>query len=108
MGLVDEAISQFQKALRGSNHRLRAYESLGYCFMEKQQYQVASTVLQRALHEPGLKDDHLVGVLYMLGQASEALGQQNEAVQYYQRVFAVDIDFLYVSQRLNTLEKVGR
>ena len=108
MGLVDEAIAEFQKALRGSNHRVRAYEALGYCFMEKQQYQVAETILTRALHEPGLTDDQLVGVLYELGQAAEELNKPAEAVRYYQRVFAVDIQFRDVGERLNALQKVAR
>jgi tetratricopeptide (TPR) repeat protein len=108
MGLVDEAISEFQKALRGSRGRARTYEALGQCFLEKQQFQVAATILSRALAEPSITDDQLVGVLYLLGYASEALRQWGEAVAYYQRVFAVDIQFRDVADRLAALERVPR
>jgi tetratricopeptide (TPR) repeat protein len=108
MGLVDEAISEFQKALRGSRGRARTYEALGQCFLEKQQFQVAATILSRALAEPGSTDDQLVGVLYLLGYASEALRQWGDAVGYYQRVFAVDIQFRDVADRLAALERVPR
>lgn len=108
MGLVDEAISEFQKALRGSRGRARTYEALGQCFLEKQQFQVAATILSRALAEPSITDDQLVGVLYLLGYASEALRQWGEAVTYYQRVFAVDIQFRDVADRLAALERVPR
>jgi tetratricopeptide (TPR) repeat protein len=108
MGLVDEAISEFQKALRGASGRVRTYEALGQCFLEKQQFQVAATILSRALSEPGIGDDQLVGVLYLLGYASEALRRQADALAFYQRVFAVDIQFRDVADRLARLEKVGR
>jgi tetratricopeptide (TPR) repeat protein len=107
MGLVDEAISEFQKALRGPRDRVRAYESLGQCFLEKSQFQVAATLLSRALVEPGHNDEQLVGVLYLLGYCNEALQQWSEALVYYQRVFAVDIEFRDVSERISALERVA-
>ncbi|HZS62531.1 MAG TPA: tetratricopeptide repeat protein [Gemmatimonadaceae bacterium] len=108
MGLVDEAISEFQKALRGTDGRVRTYEALGQCFLEKQQFQVAATILGRALNEPGIGDDQLVGVLYLLGYCSEALRANADALRFYQRVFAVDIQFRDVADRLTRLEKVTR
>src|SRR5205085_1813742 len=39
MGLLDEAIAEFQKALRADGSRVRTYEALGACFIEKQQFQ---------------------------------------------------------------------
>jgi tetratricopeptide (TPR) repeat protein len=107
MGLIDEAISEFQKALRGPHDRVRAYESLGQCFLEKSQFQVAATLLSRALVEPGHNDEQLVGVLYLLGYCHEALQQWPEALMYYQRVFAVDIEFRDVSERISALERVA-
>jgi len=100
MGLLDEAISEFQTALRGTAHRIKTYESLGECFTDKSDFDVALNVLSRALDEPGAEDDQLVGVLYLLGVASENLKRWAEASAYYQRVVAVDIDFRDVSKRI--------
>src|SRR5687767_14149903 len=108
MGLLDEAIAEFQKALRGVEHRIRTFEALGQCFIEKGQYQIAVTILSRAPAEPGATDEKLVGVLYLLGYASEALQKFNEALAYYERVFAVDITFRDVNDRLAALERVAR
>jgi tetratricopeptide (TPR) repeat protein len=108
MGLLDEAIAEFQKALRGTEHRIRTYEALGQCFVEKKQYQIAITILSQALQDRSQTDDMLVGVLYLLGIASEALGRWQDAVQYYERVFALDIQFRDVSARLATLERQAR
>ncbi|HEY0972615.1 MAG TPA: tetratricopeptide repeat protein [Gemmatimonadales bacterium] len=108
MGLLDEAIAAFQRALRGTPHRARTYEALGHCFLEREQYAVASSVLQRALAEPGADDERLVGVLYLLGRAAEAMNQRNEALSYYQRVFAVDIEFADVASRMDLAVQVPR
>lgn len=104
MGLLDEAIAEFQKALRGAQLRVRTYEALGMCFLEKGQLPVALTILQRALAEPGAGDEQLVGVLYLLGYVSEGLKKPAEAKAYYERVFSVDIQFRDVGDRLNAVE----
>ena len=108
MGLVDEAIAEFQKALRGPENRVRTYEAIGQCFIEKGQNQMAATILARALNEKGQTDDQLVGVLYLLGRANEALGRGDDALQYYQRVLVVDIQFHDVADRLSALENATR
>ena len=107
MGLIDEAVAEFQKALRGATQRIRAYEALGQCFIDRAEYDVAITVLSRALREPGLEDDDLIAVLYLLGYAAEESGQTRDAAAYYQRVFAIDIDFRDVGERLKTMSKAA-
>ena len=107
MGLIDEAVAEFQKALRGATQRIRAYEALGQCFIDRAEYDVAITVLSRALREPGLEDDDLIAVLYLLGYAAEESGQARDAAAYYQRVFAIDIDFRDVGERLKTMSKAA-
>lgn len=107
MGLLDEAIASLQKALRGTRERVRAFEALGQCFLDRGQASVASSVLQRALHEPATDDERLVGVLYLLGRAAEAQNQRTEALGYYQRVFAVDIEFGDVAERIGMADQVS-
>ena len=108
MGLVDEAIAEFQKALRAPAGRLRTYEAIGQCFLEKEQHQMAVTILNRAINEKGADDEQLVSVLYLLGRANQALGRADEARQCYQRVVVVDIAFRDVADRLNALERAAR
>jgi tetratricopeptide (TPR) repeat protein len=108
MGLMDEAIAAFQKATRGSSHRLRASESLGECFIERGQPAVAATILERVVEESALREDALVGVLYLLGRAAEELDKPGEASVFYQRVIAVDMGFRDAARRLSSLAKAGR
>jgi tetratricopeptide (TPR) repeat protein len=107
MGLLDEAIAEFQKALRGATQRLRAYEALGQCFIDRADHEAAITVLGRALREPGMEDEDLIGVLYLLGFASEGSRKPRDAAAYYQRVFAIDIDFRDVGKRLKQMAKAA-
>ena len=107
MGLIEEAIAEFQKALRGATQRIRAYEALGQCFIERNDFETAITVLGRALREPGMEDEDLIGVLYLLGYASEGSKKARDAAAYYQRVFAIDIDFRDVSKRLKQMTKAA-
>jgi tetratricopeptide (TPR) repeat protein len=108
MGLVDEAIAQFQKSLRGASHRVRSYEALGQCFVEKEQYPIAAALLQRATEVPGSDDQLLVGVLYLLGFATEHMGRPAEALPYYLRVFAVDIEFRDIAARVAALGNLAK
>ena len=105
MGLLDEAIAEFQKALRGTNHRTRAYESLGQCFIDKGHFPVAVTILGRAIAEQKMDDAQLVGVLYLLGNTYEQLDKPADALEAYNRVYAVDINFRDVNARIKAANK---
>jgi tetratricopeptide (TPR) repeat protein len=103
MGLLDEAIGSFQKALRGAGQRVRAAEAIGQCFMDKGEAGVTMTVLERLVKEPEMSEAQLVGVLYLLGRAAESLGRSTEASGYFQRVLAVQIGFRDTATRLSAL-----
>ncbi len=103
MGLLDEAISEFQKALRSAEGRLKTAEALGLCFYEKGQFAVAATVLRRAAESERGGDDDKIGVLYWLGRCEEEQGNPKAAIGYYQRIFSVDIGFQDVRERVKKL-----
>jgi tetratricopeptide (TPR) repeat protein len=103
MGLLDEAIAEFQKALRSPEGRLRTSEALGICFYEKGQYAISETVLRRAVDTVDDGDDAKIGLLYWLGRAAEAQGKEPEAITSYERALAVDIRFMDLSDRMHRL-----
>jgi tetratricopeptide (TPR) repeat protein len=105
MGLLDEAISEFQKALRAPEGKLRTSESLGVCFFEKGASVVAESILRRALELPSTGDQERLGILYWLARAIEEQGKGVEARELYGRVFAVDIRFMDVGARVKALAK---
>lgn len=103
MGLLEEAIASFQQALRASAEHLPTYELMGQTFMEMGQPEAAVRTLERALEiTPGVEDE-FVGIYYHLAKAFEALDRKDSAVEYYDRVFALDINFADVTERLREL-----
>jgi tetratricopeptide (TPR) repeat protein len=105
MGLLDEAIAEFQKALAAPEGKLRTTEALGACFIEKRAYVVAESILRRGLELPASGDQERLAVLYWLARALEELGRKVEARGFYGRVFAVDIRFADVAARVKALAK---
>jgi tetratricopeptide (TPR) repeat protein len=103
MGLIDEAIAQFQKALRSPEGRLKTSEQLGSAFFEKGQHAISEAVLRRALEGLPGADDEKIGLLYWLGRALEAQGRGREALPLYERALAVDIRFLDLGPRVTRL-----
>jgi tetratricopeptide (TPR) repeat protein len=105
MGLLDEAISEFQKALRAPEGKLRTSEALGACFFDKKAYTVAESILRRGLELPAQNDEERLGILYWLGRALEEQGKAREARELYGRAFAVNIRFMDVGERVKALAK---
>jgi tetratricopeptide (TPR) repeat protein len=103
MGLIDEAIAEFQVALRTGHMRLKVYEELGYCFLHKQQYNIAEKVLRQALQVEHQHELELLGIYYQLGRAYEAMGRLEHARDAYERVLGMDLHFQDTSERLARL-----
>ncbi len=103
MGLLEEAISAFQAALRASANHLPTYELMGQTFIDMGQPEAAVRTLQRALKIEGGVEDEFVGIYYYLARAYEALNKKESAVEYYDRVFSLDINFADVTERLREL-----
>ena len=103
MGLLDEAIAQFQKALRSPDGRLRTSEQLGAAFYAKGQYAICEAVLRRAVDGLPGADDEKIGLLYWLGRALEAQQRGRDALPLYERALAVDIRFLDLGERVERL-----
>jgi len=103
MGLLDEAVAEFQQALRGSAGHLPTYELLGQTFMEMGNPTAALRTLERALDVDYEVEDELLGIYYHLGRAYQEIGNTESALEFYDRVFALDINFADVTERLRSL-----
>jgi tetratricopeptide (TPR) repeat protein len=105
MGLLDEAISEFQKALRSPEGRLKTLEALGSAFHDKGQFAIAEAILKRAVESLGATDDEQIGLIYWLARAQEAQGKAEAAITTFERVMAVDIGFMDASGRMAKLSQ---
>ena len=103
MGLVDEAIAEFQIALRNGQDRLRVLEELGRCFLLKEQPNIALKILEQALSLPRASEVESMGVYYLLGCTQQELGNTAAARDAFEHVMGYDIQFQDVAERLARL-----
>jgi tetratricopeptide (TPR) repeat protein len=103
MGLLDEAIGEFQMALRASPGHLPTHEVMGRCWIEMNKPEMAVRALRRAIEVDSGIEDEFIGIFYLMGRAQESLGNNGEAAEFYEKVFSLDINFEDVTERLRAL-----
>ncbi len=103
MGLLEEAISEFQLASKGEQERLAAFEMLGLCFMERGEPKFAIKQFERGLATPGHSEEEYIGLHYYMGLAYEQMGDMDRARECYETVYGMDVTFRDVAQRLAAL-----
>jgi hypothetical protein len=114
MGLLEEAISEFQKVAKASDHGrafrygMQCCTLLGLAFMEKNQPAVAAHWYQRALETPEIEPESALALRYDLGVAQESAGDPDAALKSFTKVYAVNIDYRDVAERIAVLEKAAR
>jgi pilus assembly protein FimV len=111
MGLLDEAISEFQKVAkateRGKPFRyvMQCCTLLGLAFMEKGQPGIAAIWYERALLTPGIEPESILALRYDLGVAQESAGEPEAALKCFSQVYAMNIDYRDVADRIAALQK---
>ena len=111
MGLLDEAIGEFQKVAKAVQkgkpfrYEMNCSVMLGLSFMDKGEPKVASLWYQRALQVPGLEEESALALRYDLGLALESAGESDAALDSFRQVYAANIDYRDVADRIATLQK---
>jgi pilus assembly protein FimV len=111
MGLLDEAIGEFQKVAKAIQkgkpfrYEMNCSTMLGLSFMDKGEPMVASLWYKRALTTPDLEEESILALQYDLGLALESAGEANAALDSFRRVYAANIDYRDVADRIATLQK---
>lgn len=103
-GDVDDAIGEFQKAVKDPRKRFEALSFLGECFLQKDLFDLAARQLERALEEsPGLNSDQGKRVVYNLGLLHEKKGDVPAARERYLSIYEVDVAYRDVSKKVTEL-----
>jgi len=111
MGLLEEAISEFQKVASAVDkgpafrYAMQCSTLLGLAFMEKGQPAIAAIWYERALKTPGLDQESILALRYDLGVAQELAGDTHAAFSSFSQVYAMNIDYRDVSERIALLGK---
>lgn len=111
MGLFDEAIGEFQKVAksvqsgRSFRYAMQCSTLLGVTFMDKQEPKIAALWYERALEMPGLDQETVLALRYDLGVAEEQGGDTRAALESFRQVYAINIDYRDVAERIAGLRK---
>jgi len=114
MGLLEEAISEFQKVAQASErgrpfrYSMQCYTLLGLAFMDRGQPSIAAMWYERALRLPDIEPESELALRYDLGMAQESAGESEAALKSFSQVYAVNIDYRDVGERIAALQKPAR
>ncbi len=111
MGLMEEAIREYQDAINfvsaadGTRRFFQCSNLLGHCFIEKQMPNLALMWYKRSLEVPGLGDIEKQALYYELGNTYEVGGDREKAIEYFEKLYAENVDYRDVGKRLEKLQK---
>lgn len=107
MGLLDEAIAEFQLAAKDPSRLLECSSMLGICFLEKGMPKLAIKWFEKGLAMPGRNEDEYFGLRYDLATAYEADGDVSAAMGILLDLHSQDPDFRDVSGKLRELRALS-
>lgn len=111
MGLLDEAIGEFQKVAKAVKegkafrYAMNCATLLAICFVDKGEPRIAAMWYQEALELPGLEQETILALRYDLGVSLDMAGEADAALDNFRQVYAMNIDYRDVSDRIATLQK---
>ncbi len=111
MGLLEEAIGEFQKVAkmiqggRPFRSAMQCFTLLALTFMDKGQPTIAVMWYQKALEIKDLDQESVMALRYDLGISQEQAGDVKAAMQSFSQVYAMNIDYRDVAERIAALQK---
>jgi len=105
MGLVDEAIGEFQLAAKDSRYLVECCSLLAGCFQSKGYPELAVHWYERGLASPSLREDERLGLLYELGNLEIAIGARERARERFVELYGISSTYRDVVAKL---EELGR
>ncbi len=103
MGLLDEAIGEFQLSAKSPDFLVESASMIGACFLDKGLPEQGVEWYARALTAPGLPVEMELGLRYELGKAQETAGNTAAALASFTRVLAINPAFRDVVDRVAKL-----
>ena len=103
MGLVDEAISEFQLAAKDEARLLECASMLGICFVEKGLPKLAVKWFEKGLAAPGRSEEEYQALRYDLACALELSGESARAIALFTDLYGQDAKFRDVAEKVRRL-----
>jgi len=103
MGLIDEAIGEFQLASKDAKRAVECASMLGLCFLEKGMPQLAIKWYRKGLEIPEIKEEEHLGLLYDLGSAYVDVGDTESAQKAFMEVYGLNTNYRDIVHRIKQL-----
>ncbi len=108
MGLVDDAVAEFEKAGRNAERRVACLILKGMCLVEKGTFDVAEDVFKEGLGLPDLTAGERTSLHYEMGVLYQSWERPLEALESFQAVADADLFYRNVGEKIRTLrQKLG-
>lgn len=108
MGLLDEAIGEFQLASKSPALMVECCSLLGLCFLEKGMPQLAIKWYAKGLATPGIRESDSAGLLYDLARVYQDTGDADLAYKTFLEVYGINTNYRDVVERVRDLEEVRK
>jgi tetratricopeptide (TPR) repeat protein len=105
MGLVDEAIGEFQLAAKDPRYLVDCCSLLATCFLEKGFPELAIKWYKEGLDSPIISEDETLGLWYELGNLYASIGEQAQARQQFVEIYGINSSYRDVGSRLDELSE---
>ena len=108
MGLIDEAIGEFQLASKDPKRAVECASMLGLCFLEKGMPQLAIKWYRKGLEMPEITEEEHIGLLYDLASAYQEVGDTESAQKAFMEVYGMNSTYRDIVTRIKALEDANR
>jgi tetratricopeptide (TPR) repeat protein len=108
MGLIDEAIGEFQLASKDPGRVVECCSMLGLCFLEKGMPQLAVKWYRKGMEAPNIKENESVGLLYDLACVYQSIGETDLAYKTFLEVYGLNTNYRDIVSRVRELEAVKK
>ncbi len=105
LGMVDEAVAEFQQSVKDPRFRAESQVQLARAFRKKGLADLAVSQYSKALESLGASGEKAREILYEMGVLLEEKGDLEGAKEKFARIYEEDITFKDVSERLERLSR---
>jgi tetratricopeptide (TPR) repeat protein len=105
MGLLPEAIREFQVASRDKDYFVESCSNIGVCYQEQGMWSEAAEWYQKALVAPDISAEARQGLRYDLAAAYQSAGDVDQAAGIFEEIAASNPSYRDVADRLSSLSQ---
>lgn len=105
MGLIEEAMDVFKKAMKGERWTLKSTEMIGKCLEILEDYEKAERIYKKVLESKKYNEDETISFAYSLGDIFARQKEYKKALKEYKKVLRIDPEFQGVKERIELMNK---